>query len=86
TNVERHSGSRTARVRVTRSPRLLELRVDDDGPATTEDAGGTGSGLIGMRERASALGGTIEAGPRPDGGFRVLALLPLGGTAPQEGT
>ncbi|MFI5641275.1 sensor histidine kinase [Streptomyces goshikiensis] len=85
TNVVRHSGSRTARVRVTRTPGLLELRVDDDGPATTEDAGGAGSGLIGMRERASALGGTIEAGPRPDGGFRVLALLPLGGTAPREG-
>ncbi|WP_369776968.1 sensor histidine kinase [Streptomyces sp. R33] len=78
TNVVRHSGSRTARIRIARPPGVLELRVDDDGPATGGDAGGSGTGLIGMRERAAAQGGTIEAGPRPDGGFRVLARLPLG--------
>lgn len=55
----------------------LTLRVDDDGPATGADAGGSGNGLAGMRERAAALDGTIEAGPRPDGGFRVTAVLPL---------
>lgn len=86
TNVVRHSGSRTARIRIriTRPPDALELRVDDDGPATGGDAGGSGTGLIGMRERAAAQGGTMEAGPRPDGGFRVLARLPLGNTAPGE--
>ncbi|MEV7413920.1 sensor histidine kinase [Streptomyces sp. NPDC089919] len=77
TNVVRHSASRTALVRLARVPGALELRVDDAGPATGSDAGGSGTGLTGMRERAGALGGTIEAGPRPDGGFRVVARLPL---------
>ncbi|AZP15981.1 sensor histidine kinase [Streptomyces aquilus] len=78
TNVVRHSGSRHARVRVDSGDgTALRLRIDDDGPATGADAGGSGNGLAGMRERAAALGGTIEAGPRPDGGFRVLAVLPL---------
>ncbi|MEU1071446.1 MULTISPECIES: sensor histidine kinase [unclassified Streptomyces] len=81
TNVVRHSGSRTARVVLGYAPDVLELRVDDDGPAGSGDAGGSGNGLIGMRERAAALGGTIEAGPRPDGGFRVVARLPLTPTA-----
>ncbi|MEU4953150.1 sensor histidine kinase [Streptomyces lavendulae] len=76
TNVVRHSGSRTARIRLAWRPDGLELRVDDDGPATGDPAGGSGNGLAGMRERAAALGGTIEAGPRPDGGFRVIARLP----------
>jgi signal transduction histidine kinase len=77
TNVVRHSGSRHARVHIGHEAGALRLRVDDDGPATGADAGGSGNGLAGMRERAAALGGTIEAGPRPDGGFRVLAVLPL---------
>ncbi|MEW2399759.1 sensor histidine kinase [Streptomyces sp. NPDC046862] len=77
TNVVRHSGSRHARVRLERAAGALRLRIDDDGPATGADAGGSGNGLAGMRERAAALGGTIEAGPRDDGGFRVLAVLPL---------
>ncbi|MER5599153.1 sensor histidine kinase [Streptomyces sp. NPDC002265] len=76
TNVVRHSGSRHARVRVEHAGGELRLCVDDDGPATGADAGGSGNGLAGMRERAAALGGRIEAGPRPDGGFRVLAVLP----------
>ncbi|MFI1418572.1 sensor histidine kinase [Streptomyces sp. NPDC020731] len=77
TNVVRHSGSREARVRIERGEGRLRLRVDDDGPATGADAGGSGNGLAGMRERAAALDGTIEAGPRPGGGFRVLAVLPI---------
>ncbi|MFC7258625.1 sensor histidine kinase [Streptomyces lutosisoli] len=77
TNVVRHSGSRHARVRLGSAEGALRLRIDDDGPATGADAGGSGNGLAGMRERAAALGGTIEAGPRDDGGFRVLAVLPL---------
>jgi len=76
TNVVRHSGSRHARVRLDHDGEALRLRIDDDGPATGAEAGGSGNGLAGMRERAAALGGTIEAGPRGDGGFRVLAVLP----------
>ncbi|GAA2813924.1 sensor histidine kinase [Streptomyces showdoensis] len=81
TNVVRHSGSRTAEVVLGYGPDSLALRVDDAGPATGGDAGGSGNGLAGMRERAAALGGTIEAGTRPDGGFRVRATLPV---RPQE--
>ncbi|MCJ0871997.1 sensor histidine kinase [Streptomyces sp. AP-93] len=84
TNVVRHSGSRGARIHLSWEPRVLELRVDDDGPATGDPAGGSGTGLVGMRERAAALGGTIEAGPRTDGGFRVLARLPLKAVPSQE--
>lgn len=76
TNVVRHSGSRHARVHLDQAGAALRLRIDDDGPAVGTDAGGSGNGLAGMRERAAALGGTIEAGPRDDGGFRVLAVLP----------
>ncbi|MFF4261360.1 sensor histidine kinase [Streptomyces virginiae] len=77
TNVMRHSGARTARIRLVWQPHALELRVDDDGPATGGAPDDGGNGLVGMRERAAALGGTVETGPRPDGGFRVVAVLPL---------
>ncbi|MFE5675872.1 histidine kinase [Streptomyces erythrochromogenes] len=84
TNVMRHSGARTARILLGWRPRLLELRVDDDGPAAAGASDGSGSGLVGMRERAAALGGAVEAGPRPDGGFRVTATLPLQSAATGE--
>ncbi|MFG3346251.1 sensor histidine kinase [Streptomyces sp. NPDC048018] len=77
TNVVRHSGSRTALVVLGYGSAALDLRIDDEGPATGDDAGGSGNGLAGMRERAAALGGTIDAGTRPDGGFRVHAVLPV---------
>jgi signal transduction histidine kinase len=77
TNVVRHSGSRTARVLVRYAPGELELCVDDDGPATAGGLTGGGNGLVGMRERASALGGTVQAATRSDGGFRVRARIPL---------
>jgi signal transduction histidine kinase len=77
TNIVRHSASRTARIRIEYRPDSVELCVDDDGPATTSGQTGSGNGLVGMRERAAALGGTVEAGPRADGGFRVLAWLPV---------
>ncbi|MGW6981518.1 sensor histidine kinase [Streptomyces sp. NPDC054932] len=77
TNVMRHSASRGARIRLAWQPNALELRVDDDGPATGGASDGSGNGLVGMRERATALGGAVQAGPRPDGGYRVIAVLPL---------
>lgn len=76
TNIVRHSGARTARVRVGYRPEGLLIGVDDDGPATATQETGGGNGLVGMRERAAAFGGTVEAGPRPDGGFSVLVRLP----------
>ncbi|MFD8565350.1 sensor histidine kinase [Streptomyces sp. NPDC059639] len=82
TNVVRHSESRRARVRLRYGQGMVTVTVDDDGPASHAEAGGSGNGLAGMRERAAALGGTIEAGPRPDGGFRVVAELPLAPSAP----
>jgi signal transduction histidine kinase len=82
TNVTRHAGPASATVRVAYGERDLTVQVDDDGrgPAGAAPAGGgTGNGIRGMRERAAALGGQLEAGPRPEGGFRVLARLPLDG-------
>lgn len=86
TNVVRHSRSRRARVALRAGPGELRLTIDDDGPASGADAGGSGNGLAGMRERAAALGGTIEAGPREDGGFRVRAVLPARTSVPPAHT
>jgi signal transduction histidine kinase len=81
TNVTRHAGEATATVRVSYGERELSLQIDDDGrgPAT-DGSRGTGKGIMGMRERVGALGGELQAGPRPEGGFRVQARLPLDGT------
>ncbi len=84
TNVVRHSGARAAHVRVGYRPDGLELRIEDAGPATASGETGGGNGLIGMRERAAALGGTVSAGPRADGGFRVVATLPVRGGPGRE--
>lgn len=78
TNVARHAGTGTrAWVRVARDDEAVEVEVLDDGAGPpAQDGNGDGSGLAGMRERASALGGRVEAGARPGGGFRVWASLP----------
>jgi signal transduction histidine kinase len=75
TNALRHAGARHVRVRVGRDGGALRVEVADDGGGAPSNGGG-GSGLPGMRERAAALGGTLEAGPVPGGGWRVLAELP----------
>jgi signal transduction histidine kinase len=77
TNVVRHAGGARTTVVVSREPGSLRVEVvDTGGRLGVGSADGTGSGLTGMRERACALGGSLEAGPRPDGGFAVLARLP----------
>ncbi|NBH04216.1 sensor histidine kinase, partial [Amycolatopsis sp. SID8362] len=58
-------------------PGALVIRVDDDGRATAGAAPEPGVGLLGMRERVTALGGRLEAAPRTEGGFRVEAELPV---------
>ncbi|NGN68872.1 two-component sensor histidine kinase [Streptomyces sp. A7024] len=80
TNVRKHAADATA-VRVTLSTRdgRLEVRVTDDGRGTGRAAPARrgGFGLVGMGERAAALGGRLEAGPVPEGGWQVAATLPL---------
>ena len=80
TNVMRHSGQAASSVYVTCNEHELTLRIDNEvGGEAARDGSGRGQGILGMQERAIALGGVVEAGARPDGGFRVLARLPLDG-------
>jgi signal transduction histidine kinase len=94
TNVVRHADADTVSVRIVQDDGDLVIEVDDDGPGQPGDlpdggAGGRGSGIRGMRERAAALGGELTAGQSGDG-WRVRARLPLGarpgeGAGPGEG-
>lgn len=80
TNIARHSGARHARVSVSRSDGAVIVEVFDDGRGGGDEAvRSPGNGLQGMRERARALGGTVEAGDRPEGGFAVRARMPVAG-------
>ena len=79
TNVAKHARSATATVLISYGERHLTVVVEDNGHggSGTISVDGSGRGLVGMRERVAALGGTLEAGPRSEGGFRVRAVLPL---------
>ncbi|MER5307210.1 histidine kinase [Streptomyces sp. NPDC002773] len=81
TNVTRHAEAATASVLIDCRPDSLTVRVDDDGAAAPAPAPATaptpGVGLLGMRERVTALGGRLSAGPRGAGGFTVHAELPV---------
>jgi len=80
TNVARHAGPAQATVRISYGDRDLVVQIDDDGlgvPANGAPPGG--NGIVGMRERAATFGGTVQVGPRPGGGFRVRAWLPVDG-------
>jgi signal transduction histidine kinase len=88
TNVIRHAGPATATVVITYDDAGLQIEVTDTGtgpgplPVAGAAGAGGGYGLTGMRERAAAVGGVIQAGPDPAGGFRVAARLPA---PPQPG-
>ncbi|MEU6676427.1 sensor histidine kinase [Streptomyces sp. NPDC046925] len=77
TNTARHACATTAAVRIEYRPDALAVQVDDDGKATPDDAWAPGLGLLGMRERVTALGGRLRAEPRTGHGFTVRALLPV---------
>jgi signal transduction histidine kinase len=75
TNVVRHAGTGQCRVSIDQQDGQLSIEVTDSGRGGS--AAGTGYGIAGMRERAALLGGEFSAGPRPGGGFRVTARLPV---------
>ncbi|MCX4388522.1 histidine kinase [Micromonospora peucetia] len=80
TNVVRHAGTDRCLVTVTHGPDEIAVEVVDDGRGGT--VGGEGHGLVGMRERVDLAGGRFHAGPRPEGGFRVAAWLPVPPASP----
>jgi signal transduction histidine kinase len=66
------------RITVEHAPGAVRIEVADSGGTRASGVGpGNGRGLIGLRERLAVLGGTLDAGPRRTGGYRVLAVLPL---------
>jgi signal transduction histidine kinase len=88
-NAMRHAPGSQVRVSVAYRGDVLELEVRNDAVASVlvgsgaRDAGG-GHGLVGMRERAAMLGGTLDAGPTEDGGFMVSAVLPVSSPAEES--
>jgi signal transduction histidine kinase len=79
TNTRKHADCDTAVVRLGYAPGALRLAVEDEGASTAAQSPRTpgGHGIVGMRERVAALGGRLAVGPRPEGGYRVFAELPL---------
>ncbi|MFI6907863.1 sensor histidine kinase [Nonomuraea sp. NPDC050394] len=83
TNATRHAQQATrVEVEVTGGATEVRLTVSDDGARTTPGADQPGFGLVGMTERVTLLGGTLTAGPNPDRGWSVRAVLPRGVAAP----
>ncbi|PXY19747.1 sensor histidine kinase [Prauserella muralis] len=81
TNAYKHANGARATVELARQPSALRVEVRNDSPSPPPGNGsaphGTGRGIAGMRERVGSVGGSLEAGPLPDGGFRVCAVLPV---------
>jgi signal transduction histidine kinase len=88
TNALKHAGAATASVRLDFGMAWLVVEVSDTGRGPAPDGGRLGHGLVGMRERVALYGGTLRTGPRPGGGYRVYARMPmddLGAPAMTEG-
>ncbi|WP_328433295.1 sensor histidine kinase [Streptomyces sp. NBC_00425] len=77
TNVVRHAGTRRCQVSIDYGDEELLVEIVDDGRGATGDGPVLGFGIVGMRERVGLLHGRLSVGPRPEGGFRVAARLPL---------
>jgi signal transduction histidine kinase len=85
TNVLKHAGAVATEVRLHLTAAALEIEVTNesvgiasvDPVGSADEVGGGGRGLVGVRERVALLGGSVETGPRPDGGFRLWARLPI---------
>ena len=78
TNTLRHARATQAEVTLRYGSDAVELEVRDDGHGVSvNESSASGRGVVGMRERAALLGGTLEAGPLPQGGYRVHARLPV---------
>jgi signal transduction histidine kinase len=77
TNVARHGGTDRAEVSLCFGDDAVVIEIDNDGPPTAAMGDAGGMGIVGMRERAISCGGTLVAAPKPAGGFRVVARLPL---------
>ncbi|EHR62566.1 sensor histidine kinase [Saccharomonospora cyanea] len=77
TNIARHADATVASIHIEYRPDAVVVRVEDDGKATPESMPVPGVGLLGMRERVTALGGHLRAEPREQGGFAVQAELPV---------
>ena len=77
TNTHKHASATRTAVVLDYRVHSLRITVTDDGRPGAPKGAGTGHGLIGIRERATAIGGTVTAGPLPEGGFQVVADLPL---------
>jgi signal transduction histidine kinase len=81
TNAIRHAGEATAKIGLCFEDAQLTIDITDTGNGPQETVEGAGHGLAGMAERAASVGGTVDAGPGPRGGFRVQATLPIRGDA-----
>jgi signal transduction histidine kinase len=79
TNALKHAHAGQARVEIGYTADALRIEVSDDGDGATDDAGGNGHGLVGIRERVKLYGGELSSGPAPGGGFRLTTSLPLSG-------